>query len=233
MLLKLTFTESAELNLEICIIGIGKTNIEAQRLSSSKKASNVLGMHEAKKSGEFVVPGEKLGVIEEFISSSGTYVREGSIFSRVVGRILMDLVNKNVSVYPLARIIGIPRVGDIVTGNVVSVQDSTSAIRIFKLAMKPSSGFSSAILHVSDASPSYVDSMFDVCRLGDILRAKVVSDKNGTYHLSTKDEALGVVYAFCSKCGSILTRKKAKMVCDDCGNTEKRKAASDYGKGTI
>jgi len=230
--LKLTFTGFTELNPRIASL-LWERLISKLRAFPLARVSNVLGMHETKKSGQFVVPGEKLGVIEEFISSSGTYVREGFIFSKVAGRILMDLMNKSVSVYPLARSISMPRVGDIVTGSVVSVQDSTSAIRIFRLGMKPSSGFSGGVLHVSDASLSYVDSMFDVCKLGDILQAKVVSDKNGTYHLSTKDEKLGVIYAFCSKCGSILARKKARMVCEDCGNIEKRKAASDYGKGTI
>jgi len=189
-------------------------------------------MHETKRSGQLVVPGDNLGVIEEFISSSGTYVREGLISASVVGRVLMDLMNKKVSVYPLTRGINVPRLGNVVTGNVMSVQDSVAVLRIFKIGLNPLSGFFSGLLHVSDASFGYVDSMYDVCRLGDILRAKIISDKNGTYHLSTRGENLGVIYAFCSNCGSLLTQQREKMVCDDCANTEKRKIASDYGKGS-
>jgi len=190
-------------------------------------------MQEIKRSGQFVSPGDRLGVIEEFVPSSGTYVREGVIFAKVTGRVLVDLVNKNVSVYPLARNISVPRVGNVVTGNAVNVQDSMVVLRIFKIGAKVLSGFFSGVLHVSDASFVYVDSMFDICRLGDLLRAKMISDKNGTYHLSTKGEDLGVIYAFCSRCGSLLTRKKTKMVCNDCGNVEKRKTASDYGEGLL
>lgn len=190
-------------------------------------------MNEVKRSGQFVIPGEKLGVIEEFISNAGTYVRDGSIFSRVVGRALMDLMNKRVSVYPLARGASVPCVGNIVTGNIRSVQDSTSTLRIFKIGMKHLSGFFSGVVHVSDASFRYVESMFDVCRMGDIARAKVISDKNGTYHLTLKGENLGVIYAFCSSCGRILTKKRARMVCENCGNIENRKTTMDYGKGTI
>ncbi|MFQ6095932.1 MAG: exosome complex RNA-binding protein Csl4 [Candidatus Bathyarchaeia archaeon] len=190
-------------------------------------------MHEVKRSGQFVTPGEKLGVIEEFISSTGTYVKDGSIFSRVVGRVLMDLMNKKVSVYPLARGACVPRVGNIVTGNVRSVQDSISILRIFKIGTRRLSGFFSGVIHISDCSFRYVDSMFDVCRMGDIARAKVISEKNGAYHLTLKGENLGVLYAFCSSCGHILTRKRARMVCENCGSIERRKTAMDYGRGTI
>lgn len=190
-------------------------------------------MHEIKRTGQFVAPGDRLGVIEEFIPSSGTYVSDGVIFAKVAGRTLVDLMNRNVSVYPLARNVSVPRVGNLVTANAMNVQDSIAVLRIFKIGMKTLSGFFNGVLHVSDASFVYVDSMFDTCRLGDILRAKIISCKNGTYHLSTKGEDLGVIYAFCSRCGSVLMRKKTTMLCHDCGNTEKRKAASDYGEGTI
>ena len=227
----LTFTESLKLNLRTPLLW--ENLISKLSIVSLNRNSNVLKMYETKRSGQFVVPGDKIGVIAEFISSSGTYVEEGFILSKVVGRILMDLMKKQVSVYALARSVIVPRVGNIVTGNVVNVQDSTAALRVFKIGTRHLSGVFSGILHVSDASFGYVDSMFDVCRLGDILRAKVVSDKNGTHHLSTKGEDLGVIYAFCSRCGSLLTRKKTKMVCEDCGNMEKRITSSDYGEGII
>ena len=53
------------------------------------------------KTGHLVLPGERLGVIEEFIPDSGTYVKDGVIYSKIVGRALMDLLSKRVSVYPL------------------------------------------------------------------------------------------------------------------------------------
>jgi len=211
---------------------IGKTNIGAEH-RFFRKSSKVSSMHETKRSGQFVVPGDKIGVIEEFISGSGTYVEEGSIFSKVVGRMLLDWVDKKVSIYPLARSVIAPRVGNTVIGNATNVQDSTAQIRMFLIGTEHLSGFFSGILHVSDASFRYVDSMFDICRRGDIVRAKVISDKNGTYHLSTKGDNLGVILAFCSSCGSLLTRKRAKMVCEVCGNAEKRHAALDYGEGAI
>lgn len=76
----------------------------------------------------------------------------------------------------------------------------------------------------------YVDSMFDVCKAGDVLRATVISDKNRTFHLSTKEKDLGVVYAFCSQCGYMLEPRRQGMHCSRCGRIERRKTAFDYGK---
>jgi exosome complex component CSL4 len=190
-------------------------------------------MQDTKRSGHLVLPGEKLGVIEEFVSSDGTYVEDGSIYSRVVGRVLMDLMNKNISVYPLARGSPVPRAGSIVTGSITSVHDMMATLRAFKIGTRYLSGFFSGLIHISDASFRYIDSMFDVCRMGDLARAKVISDKNGAYHLTLKGQNLGVLYAFCSGCGHILTKKRADMACENCGNIEKRKTVIDYGKSEI
>ena len=66
------------------------------------------------KSGHLVLPGERLGVIEEFIPDSGTYVQDGVIYSKIVGRALMDLLSKHVSVYPLINGAPVPKVSAIV-----------------------------------------------------------------------------------------------------------------------
>jgi len=185
------------------------------------------------KSGQLVLPGERLGVIEEFIPNTGTYVKDGVIYSKVVGRALLDFLNKRVSVYPLIQGPKIPRVGSIVLGQVSSVQTQNAVVRIYKIGKKQLSGFFTGILHISDVRLRYVESMFNVCKPGDIIRAKVISETNNTYHLSTKDKNLGVVYAFCSQCGYMLQPKRQIMRCPRCGKTEKRKIALDYGKGIV
>ena len=186
-----------------------------------------------RKSSQFVVPGERLGVIEEFTPDNGTYVKDGIIYSKVIGRALLDLSNKRVSVHPLAHGARVPKVGNVVLGQVSNVQSDNAGVRISQIDGELLSGFFSGILHVSDVQLSYVESMFDVCKPGDLIRAKVISEKNQVSHLSTKDKSLGVVYAFCSQCGSALELKRQTMVCPRCGKTETRKTALDYGKGTL
>jgi len=180
-----------------------------------------------------VLPGERLGVIEEFTPDTGTYVKDGIIHAGVVGQALVDIANKRVSVHPLIHGARVPKVGNIVMGQVSNAQTENASVRIFKIDEKPLSGFFSGVLHVSDVQLSYVESMYSVCKPGDIIRGKVISEKNQVSHLSTKDKNLGVVYAFCSKCGFSLEQKRQTMFCPRCGNTEKRKTALDYGKGML
>jgi len=181
-------------------------------------------------SGQIVHPGERLGVIEEYIPDAGTYVKDGVIYSITVGRALFDLSNKKVSVHPSIDKISVPKIGSIVLGQVSYAQSDNAGIRIFKVDKKSLSGIFSGVLHISDVQLRYVESMSDVCNVGDIIRSKVVSDKNRIYHLSTKDKNLGVVYALCSQCGNLLELRRNMLHCSRCGKTEKRKIALDYGK---
>ncbi len=182
------------------------------------------------KSGHLVVPGERLGVIEEFIPDSGTYVKDGVIYSKIVGRALLDLLNKRVSVYPLVNGELVPKVSSTVVGQIGNAQSDNVLVKIFKIENKMLSGEFSGILHISDVSDRYIDSMNDVCKPGDIVRAKVISGKNRIFHLSTNDKNLGIVYAFCSRCGNLLEPQRYELHCPKCGNTENRKIAPDYGK---
>jgi len=189
-------------------------------------------MNEVRSSGQFVVPGQKLGVIEEFIPDSGTYVKDGCIYSTSVGYVLIDFANKKVSVYPVARNVNVPKIGSTVIGWIISVQSSYATIRIIKIGRRFLSGHFTGIIHISDVSHRYVDNMHDAFRIGDLVRAKVISDKNQTFHLTTRDDNLGVIYAFCSQCGGILVKRR-NLKCTVCGNVEKRKITLDYGKGIL
>ncbi|MEA2089980.1 MAG: exosome complex RNA-binding protein Csl4 [Thermoproteota archaeon] len=186
-----------------------------------------------KKSGNIVVPGDRLGVIEEFTPASGTYVKQGIIYSKNVGCTLLDVLKKEISVHPLAPPAVIPGPGSTVIGQVSGTKSNFAIVRISEVGGKNLSGFFSGFLHVSDVSEQYVNSMFDACKLGDVIRAKVTSVKNRSRHLTTVGKHLGVIYAFCSRCGYLLQRKGLRMYCPRCGNREKRKIASDYGEAAL
>jgi exosome complex component CSL4 len=183
-----------------------------------------------RKSGLFVVPGTQLGVIEEFTPGPGTYVEDGTIHSQVTGCTLLDMLNRQVSVYPLVPTANIPKVGDIVTGLVLEVRSKNAILRIFKIGETMLSGFFTGLLHISGVSHGYVDNMFNVCKVGDIMTAKVISTKNRSFFLSTADKDLGVIQALCSICGSLLEPKNRGMACPNCGNFEGRKLSPNYGK---
>jgi exosome complex component CSL4 len=183
-----------------------------------------------RKSGLFVVPGDHLGVIEEFTSGPGTYVENGTIHSKITGRTLLDMLNRQVSVYPLVQPVNIPQVGDIITGLVLDVKSKNAVLRIFKVGDRMLSGFFRGMLHISSVSHGYIDNMFNVCKPGDVMRMKVISTENRSFFLSTADKDLGVIYTLCSRCGNELQPRNRGMTCPKCGNFERRKTSPDYGK---
>jgi exosome complex component CSL4 len=201
-------------------------------MDEQEETSMISGPSE-QRTGRLAVPGDRLGVIEEFIPDAGTYVKDGVIHSKVIGRVLIDLEHRRISVHQLIGPSRVPTVGSTVLAQISNAQSDTAGARIFEIGEEEINGVFTGILHVSDVALRYVDSMYDVCKAGDVIRAKVVSEKNRTYHLSTKDKNLGVVYAFCSSCGTLLEPRRQGMHCPKCGRIEKRKTASDYGKGLI
>ncbi|MEM2875526.1 MAG: exosome complex RNA-binding protein Csl4 [Candidatus Bathyarchaeia archaeon] len=185
-------------------------------------------MKEERRSGQFVTPGTRIAVIEEFLPGPGTYVENEGIYSKITGYILLDALNKRVSVYPAVKLPKVPNIGSIVFGIVDNVNPKDCDVNIKAIGRRSLTGSLSGVLHISDASPQYVESMFEVCRSGDYIKAEVVSNKNRIYHLSTLDRNLGVVLAFCSRCGNPLSNKRKNMYCCRCGNVEKRKVAAEY-----
>jgi exosome complex component CSL4 len=185
------------------------------------------------KGRQLVVPGERLGVIEEYVPDAGTFVKDGVIYSKVVGRSMLDLATRRVSVRPEGRSLLVPQVGSTVIGQVTGAQPENANVRILEVDGKQLSGVFIGVLHISDVHLRYVDSMSEVCKAGDIIRAKVISDKNQAYHLSTKDKDLGVIYGFCSNCGTTLESRRQGMSCPKCGRIETKKIAFDYGKAPV
>jgi len=182
------------------------------------------------KSGEFVYPGKRLGVIEEFLSGSGTYVEDGGIYASTTGELSLDPRRREVSVIPRTRQPVIPKVGSTIVGPIISVTDKTSSIKIEQIDGKGLDNAFTGIMHVSDVSRGYVKSMTDAIKVGDVVRAKVISTKNREFHLSIRDDMFGVTEAVCTFCGHGLTLWRNVLRCSDCGDTTRRKIASDYGK---
>ena len=182
-----------------------------------------------RKSGKFVTPGDKLGVIEEFLPGLGTYVDDGDIYSLTTGHLLMNALKREISVYSTVRIPLIPKKGDIILGQITNVQDRNLVLKIFQINEKTIPTFT-GIMHIADVSKSYIETMFDAFKGGDIIRAKVISTANREIHLSTQGDNLGVVHAFCSHCGHSLILQNNQLKCFHCKRIERRKIVLDYEK---
>ena len=65
----------------------------------------------------------------------------------------------------------------VIIGQIGNAQSDNVLVKIFNVDKKQISGEFGGILHISDVSDRYVTAMTDVCKPGDIVRAKVISDK--------------------------------------------------------
>lgn len=188
------------------------------------------------KTGDFVVPGDFLATVEEFVPGEGAYEEEGKIYSLSTGVVLVDARTKRISVFP--RTIGPPALkrGDIVIGRVEEVRDQTANVQIGVLRGRedrelplPNVG----MIHISQVRDGYVRELDRQFKPGDIVRARVLNASREPVQLSTASDDLGVLVATCSRCKELLEREGAKLRCLNCGNVELRKLASDYRQGVL
>ena len=177
-----------------------------------------------------VLPGDKLGVVEEFLPGAGTYEEEGTIYANFTGTAKIDLRNKRVTVLPTTRTPELPKEGATILASVTHTQEKMATVSIWKINDKPLQNPFTALLHISSSSPRYERNMSDVCKAGDIIRARVIDMTNRIPQLTTAGRGLGVVKAFCSKCGAPLEFTNRRLECASCGNIERRRLAEDFGK---
>lgn len=177
-----------------------------------------------------VLPGDRLGVVEEFLPGGGTYEDDGNIYANFTGTARIDNKNKRVTVTPTTRIPELPKEGATVLASVTYTHEKMAAVQIWQIDGKSLQNPFTALLHISSSSPRYERSMSDVCKAGDILRARVIDMTNRIPQLTTAGRGLGVVKAFCSQCGGVLDFGSRKLQCVSCGNIERRRLAEDYGK---
>jgi exosome complex component CSL4 len=167
-------------------------------------------------------------VIEQYLPGAGTYEKEGTIYAHFTGKARIDLKNKRVTVVPTTRVAPLPREGTTVIASVIHATDKMATVNIWKINDKAIQNPFTAMLHISSSSPRYERNMSDVCKAGDIIRARVI-EINRIPQLTTAGRGLGVIEAFCSKCGAVLGFKNRRLECATCGNLERRRLAEDYG----
>lgn len=175
---------------------------------------------------KLVLPGDVVGVEEEFIPVSGAYVDNGGfIRSMVIGFLSTDVFKKTLVVKKIIDKPIVPKQGDIVEGVISGLSDEVAFIDIYAVNNRYDRSIDfTGVLHVSQASHEFVKSLYDVFRLGDVVKAKVLNNNN-PFQLTTKDPVLGVIVAYCSLCGNVLYRRDDKLACSSCGNIESRKVS--------
>ncbi len=181
--------------------------------------------------GEFVVPGERLGVVEEFDPGRGTVDVNGTVFSAQTGKVSLDKARRIVSVKTAAGPPVVPEEGSTVICMVEKIQEKMAIVQLIVVdghkLEKPFTG----MLHISSSSPRFERDMGEVCKPLDIIRAKVIDISQRIPKLTTAGQGLGVIKAYCSKCGGELIFSGRILRCKSCRNVERRRLADDFPRG--
>ncbi|WP_231585544.1 MULTISPECIES: exosome complex RNA-binding protein Csl4 [unclassified Methanosarcina] len=182
--------------------------------------------------GDFVLPGELVGTTEEFKPGPGAAVIAGDIYSTATGNVLIDRKARVVSVKPNTLTPNILKVGDIIYGRITDVRESGAMVEVAGIEGKENReivGSRPGDIHVSNVRDSYVKRLLDEFRPSDIIRARVIEVDR--MRLTTAEDSLGVVKAYCSNCRGELVPEGKKLKCPVCNMTETRKISTGYGKG--
>jgi exosome complex component CSL4 len=181
--------------------------------------------------GQFVVPGEKLGVVEEFMPGRGTVEVDGTVFSSQTGTAAVDTNRHIVSVRTAAGPPIIPDEGSTVIGVIEKIQDKMAIVNIIMVDGHKLQPPFTGMLHISNSSPRFERFMGDVCKPNDIIRGKVIDVSQRIPKLTTVGRDMGVIKAFCSRCGGELILSGRILRCTLCLNVERRRLADDFGNG--
>ena len=190
-------------------------------------------MEEEKK---LVVPGEHVGIEEEYIPSSGVYSEDGELYAASLGNLDLDSANYSAKVHSKASIPKMQRESNVVVGNVAQMNDNVAIIDLMPMnseAFKMIPNEASAVLRVSDTRRGFVRSLRDELGVGDIVRAKIIEANEHSVRLRIDERELGVIKAYCKSCRGVLRLDDHDLKCEKCGNTEHRKMAQDYGTGRV
>jgi exosome complex component CSL4 len=178
-----------------------------------------------------VLPGDALAVSEEFLPGKNAYDASGTIRALLMGTPVKDLKQREISVKPTV-VAKMPSVGDVVTGQIETAQSSVSNLKIYYVnGARSSAGFVGLIFLREERGGRGMRRT--QVKLGDIVRARVISTMNAMIHLSINEPHLGVIASLCSNCGRPLSEEGGRARCYECGNQEDRKFADDFGRQPI
>lgn len=177
-----------------------------------------------------VYPGEKLAVIELLQDGHGAYEVDGDVRSSELGTARFDLDKRIVEVEKKTKELVLPKEGLDVVAEVGSVMRRDARVDIFiidgRMITEPYTG----VIHFSGVDRDFSKDMNMAVRNGDIVKARIVNTKNRIVFLSITGPDYGVVYAYCSRCGTLLEQQRGRLQCPKCDRLERRKIAKTYGR---
>ncbi|KAL7574796.1 hypothetical protein ACA910_010641 [Epithemia clementina (nom. ined.)] len=202
--------------------------------------------------GSIVTPGDRLGTTrQDLLSSNGTYVHGGHVYSSVLGTLKLDspvvvvvvkgkkttkpetLCFPTQVVHPKPNPPQVLRLGQVVLGRVVRLSIQQAFVNILAEQGGGASAccFSKAgegIIRREDVRAGATEQVRiqDMFRPGDLVLCRILSLGDRRYVLGTAEPALGVVQAYCETSRQpMIPLSWKEMQCPVTGQKESRKCA--------
>ncbi|KAJ2036787.1 hypothetical protein GGI13_001927 [Coemansia sp. RSA 455] len=184
-----------------------------------------------------VTPGRRLGVEQEYEAGTGTYVRNGVIYSSILGTKTIsgdegsDDAKATVSVERSNTKFAIPVIGSEILGRVVRMNPRAASVAIMMVGSTPCQEDFQGVVRVQDIRATEKDlvQMIESFRPGDIIRAEVISlGDQRSYYLATVKNEHGVVFAQSTDGNSMVPISWEEMQDPKTLVVEKRKCAKTF-----
>ncbi len=172
------------------------------------------------------IPGDKIGIIEEFESGKNTFEDGHNVRSTVIGTVEIDKKSRIAQVQNIRKP-GIPEVGDVVIGTVAAVMSSMIAVSI---------NYVNNIRTKSNVECICQTRHFrrkNIALVNDIVALKITAHKNGTIHASINEPEFGVLFTKCKKCGGPVIPMRDAIKCTECNWIDERKLSNNFGKNSF
>lgn len=171
---------------------------------------------------DFVLPGDKLGFIEEIGSGSNTFDDGDMIRSSTAGILIIDKKDKIAQV-DNGKQLTVPKKGDIIIGTVSAVLSSMIAVAIHYINGNPTTSGIECICQNPDRRRI-------LARVNDVIVLKIDAHLNGAIHATMDEPELGVLFTKCISCGGSVVPMRDRVKCPNCGYMEERKLSVNYEK---
>ncbi|KAN0041807.1 hypothetical protein ACTFIV_004357 [Dictyostelium citrinum] len=197
---------------------------------------------------DIITPGQRLCKESDYISSEGTYVHKGYIYSSVLGfkhiiKRNIDTVNENninsnndniennkdyIVVLKEKEPSVVPEIGSIVTVQVLRINPKLASVAILCVGTKALKETFNGIIRIQDVRATEIDKVeiYKSFRPGDIVLAQIISLGDArSYYLSTAKNELGVVFAQSVAGSTMIPISWNTMQCPKTKTKEFRKVA--------
>ena len=189
--------------------------------------------------GDFVTPGTHVFTDDNTSLGEGIVSTENGALALLSGKLILE--NGVISVEIPGSTANLPKIGDIVIGQVNRLNAKTAEIRILHIEGKEGGERDIpalklfADIYVTDFVDRYIPSAGDAMRSRDIVRAKITQFEP-MLKASTRDgHSLGVIHAICPPCGAELKKTDSipdfNVRCERCDYQGYRVLSSSFGIG--